>query len=588
MIHYKLTSQYPSSHYIDVELTINDINTESIELQLPAWRPGRYELGNFAKNIKSFQVFDQHKEPLKYNKQNKDCWLVKTKNEQSITVTYSYYTNEINAGNCYADEEQIYINPVHLCLYIPKRMNEAHTIEFNVPSNFSFATSLLKEGNKFVAQSYDELADSPVIASSKLQSDFFEVNGIKFWLHFNGECKPDWHKIKTDFIKFTETQIRFWGDFPVNEYHYLFQILPYKFYHGVEHQKSTVIALGAGYNINNGITYENLLGVSSHELFHTWNIKYIRPTEMLPYDFTKENYARTGFVYEGFTTYYGDVILLTSGVFNTQQYFETLEERLQKHFHNHGRFNLSVADSSFDTWLDGYVPGAPYRKTSIYDEGNLIAFMLDVLIMKHTHNKKGLKDVCRVLYNNFAKQNKGYNQRDIIMICEDIAGTKTNDVLKYYIWGIEHSPVLFSNFFSNYVYGTKNYEIQLNECFDYLGIEMQHIPSNLVCESLYGFKTNDFLNNKKVSLIAPNSPSWNAGLSIGDEIIAVNGYTLKNDFNDWMTYFKSDDIITLTVSSNQQLKTIELKQQSETYYHVPKLKLKEQCKNFEHWMALNG
>lgn len=570
MIHYKLTSQNPSSHYIDVEITIDTINTSTLELQLPAWRPGRYELGNFAKNIKRFEAFDEATNSLLIKKSSKDLWQIETNQSKKIRVTYSYHTTEINAGNCFVDETQLYVNPVHLCMYVPQRMDEQHIVELQIPTSYKVASSLPNVNNILTAQSFDELADSPVIASSKLQSDFFEVNGIKFWLHFNGECKPDWHKIKIDFTKFTETQIRFWGGFPVEEYHYLFQILPHKFYHGVEHQKSTVIALGAGYNINNGITYENLLGVSSHELFHTWNVKYIRPTEMLPYDFTKENYARTGFVYEGFTTYYGDVMLLTSGVFTTQQYFETLEERLQKHFHNYGRFNLSVANSSFDTWLDGYVPGAPYRKTSIYDEGNLIAFMLDVLIMKHTHNAKGLKDVCRVLYNNFGKQNKGYTEQDVLTICEEVAETS------------------LQAFFNNYVYGTKNYETQLNECFDYLGIETQHMPSNLVSESLYGFKTTDFLNNKKVSLVAPNSPSWFAGLSIGDEIIAVNAYTLKNDFNDWMTYFKSDDIITLTVSSNQQLKTIELKQQSETYYHMPKLKLKEQCKNFEHWMALNG
>lgn len=570
MIHYKFSSKNPASHYIDVELTIDKINTNTIELQLPAWRPGRYELGNFAKNIKSFQVFDESKKPLKTIKKTKDCWLVENNNQNSITVTYSYYTNEINAGNCYADEQQIYINPVHLCVYIPQRMNEIHSIEFDVPSAFKIATSLQKQGNTFIAQSFDELADSPVIASSKLASDFFEVNNITFWLHFNGECKPDWQKIKSDFIKFTETQIRFWGDFPVNEYHYLFQISPFKFYHGVEHQKSTVIALGPGYNINNWTTYESLLGVSSHELFHTWNIKYIRPTEMLPYDFTKENYARTGFVYEGFTTYYGDVMLLTSGVFTNEQYFVTLEERLQKHFHNYGRFNLSVADSSFDTWLDGYTPGAPYRKTSIYDEGNLIAFMLDVLIMKQTNNTKGLKDVCRKLYNHFGKQQKGYTEKDVIALCEEIAG------------------VSFASFFDDYVYGAKNYETQLIECFDYLGIEFQQLPSSIVSENQYGFKSNDYLNNRKVSLIAPNSPSWDAGLSIGDEVIAVNGYTLKNDFNDWMNYFK-DQAITITVSSNQQLKTIALNKSNEFYFSIPKLKLKEQgTENFNLWKQLNS
>jgi predicted metalloprotease with PDZ domain len=490
---------------------------------------------------------------------------------KKIKVTYSYYTSEINAGNCYADETQIYVNPVHLCMYVPTRMNEQHLIELDIPDNYKIVGSLKVNQKTLMARSYDKLADSPFIASASIQSDFFELEGIKFWLHFNGECKPDFEKIKTDFIKFTKAQLNFWGGFPVDEYHYLFQVLPFKFYHGVEHQKSTVIALGPGYALNTGKVYEDLLGVSSHELFHTWNIKFIRPTEMLPYDFTQENYARTGYVYEGFTTYYGDVMLLTSGVFSQEQYFETLEERLTKHFHNYGRFNLSVAHSSWETWLDGYVPGAPYRKTSIYDEGNLVAFMLDVMIMKHTHNQKGLRDVCRELYNEFGKKQRGYSEKDIIAICEKAAG------------------VSLAGFFKNYVYGSENFEMPLQECFTYLGWELIKKPSVHTSEALFGFKTIDHGHNRRVSLVAPDSPAWDAGLSIGDEILAVNDYTLKNDFNEWFSYFNGLDI-QLTISSAQCLKKITLNksQKSDTFFDILKLKqTTDNQTNYEAWKTLN-
>ncbi|MCD6019773.1 MAG: hypothetical protein K0S53_2894 [Bacteroidetes bacterium] len=572
MIHYKLYLKSPQSHYIYVDLTIDGISSSSIELQLPAWRPGRYELGNFAKNIKRLDAFDENDQPLKYSKSTKDLWIIETNGSTKIKVTYSYHTTEINAGNCYADENQLYVNPVHLCMYVPDRMQEEHTVELDIPNDYKIATSLVKNGKVLTAKNFDELADSPILASAGLQSDFYEVKGIKFWLHFIGECKPDFEKFKTDFSKFTETQLNFWGDFPVKEYHFLFQILPFKFYHGVEHQASTVIAIGPGYALNKGKTYDDVLGVSCHELFHTWNIKYIRPAEMLPYDFSKENYARTGYVYEGFTTYYGDLLLLSSGVFNTKEYFETLEERLTKHFHNCGRFNLSVAHSSWETWLDGYVPGAPYRKTSIYDEGNLVAFMLDVLIMKHTNNQKGLIDVCRELYNEFGKKNKGYSEKDIIDLCEKMSGAS------------------LKTFFEKYVYGTEDFQKPLSECFSYLDIELQQTPSALICESVYGFKTVDFGNNRKVSLIAPYSPAWKAGLSVGDEILSVNGYTLKNDFNDWINYFTEDEI-TLTVSSNQNLKQIKLIKPSKSvsYFDVFKLKQKDEVSTvFSIWLQLNS
>ncbi|MBK7816258.1 MAG: hypothetical protein IPJ60_01145 [Sphingobacteriaceae bacterium] len=247
----------------------------------------------------------------------------------------------------------------------------------------------------------------------------------------------------------------FWSDFPFDEYHFLFQITPFKFYHGVEHFKNTVIALGPGYDLHQAKVYEDLLGVSCHELFHAWNIKTIRPKEMLPYDYTKENYAETGFVYEGFTTYYGDKNLYSSGVFTVEQYFETLEERLDKHFNNFGRYNLSVAQSSWDNWLDGYVPGVPYRKTSIYDEGNLIAFMLDVIIMEATQNKRSLRDVCRKLHNEFGKKGKGYSKENIIELCEEAAGKDLKD------------------FFNKFVFGANDYDEGLVPCFNYLGSDFQ-------------------------------------------------------------------------------------------------------------------
>ncbi len=573
MIKYKLYQKSPASHYIYVDLLINFVNTDSLQLQLPAWRPGRYELGNFAKNVKRVDAFDEKGQPLTYHKASKDLWVIDTKGISFVKVTYSYFANELNSGACFADATQVYVNPVHLCMYIPDRMNEEHVIELEVPADYKIATSLPLNGKTLTAKSFDELADSPFIASAGIKTDVYEVNGIKFYLHFNGECKPDFEKIKKHFAAFTKTQIDFWGDFPVDEYHFLIQILNYRFYHGVEHQKNTVITLGPGYDLNVGKEYDDLLGVCCHELFHTWNIKYIRPAEMLPYDFTKENYARTGYVYEGFTTYYGDLLLRTAGVFTNEQYFETLEERLNKHFHNYGRFNLSVAQSSWDNWLDGYVPGAPYRKTSIYDEGNLVAFMLDILILKNTNNKRSLKDVCRILYNDFGKKEKGYTEEDIKTLCNDVAGASLNTI------------------FEKYVYGTEDFEPQLNDCFDYVGVEMEKVRSNQVNEKLFGFKVSEQAGYPtKVTLVAPYSPAWKAGISINDEIIAVNNCQVKSDLNKWLNYHDGENI-SLTIASSGKIKTVELTLKKDVFYFdTHKLRLKsnateKQKENFLKWFS---
>jgi predicted metalloprotease with PDZ domain len=560
MIYYSFYQKNPASHYIYIDMLIDNVSSDKLQLQLPAWRPGRYELGNFAKNIKRVDMFNEKNEVLNYTKRNKDLWEVETKKATSVKITYSYYAAELNAGACFADVSQLYVNPVHCCMYVPGRTQEEHRIDLQIPENYSIACSLERNKNTLIASDYDELVDSPFIASATIKSDFYEVNGIKFYVHFNGECQPDFKKIKNDFEAFTKKQIEFWNDFPYNEYHFLFQVLPVKFYHGVEHKKNTVIAIGPGYAINSDATYEDILGVSCHELFHTWNIKTIRPFEMQPYDYTKENYARTGYVYEGFTTYYGDKILLSSKVFSEEQYFKTLEERLNKHFHNYGRYNLSVAHSSWETWLDGYVPGAPYRKTNIYDEGNLIAFMLDVKIMKASANKKCLRDVCVLLYEQFGKKGIGYTEQNIIDFVKEV------------------SSLDFTDFFKDFVYSANDFEIPLKECFDYLGIDFLKQKSLHSCEHDFGFKVVDNGFFSKVSLVAPYSPSWKAGLFAGDEILAVNNMVLKNNLNNWLHYFSSVEEITLAVNSNEQLKTMHLQKDKKgsTWFFQPTLKLKEE------------
>jgi len=554
-------------------MEVDNILTENLELQLSSWRPGRYELGNFAKNIKRVDAYDGNGNVLSYKKITKDKWLIQSKGSKSVKITYSYFAFELNAGACFADDSQMYVNPVHLCMYVPDRTSEPHELNLEIPEGYKIACSLPVNGKTLTASCFNELADSPFIASANIKSDVYEVSGIKFHLHFNGECRPDFTKIKTHFSAFTKKQIEFWGGFPVDEFHFLFQVLPNRFYHGVEHEKSTVIVLGPAYDLNNGKTYEDLLGVSSHELFHTWNVKNIRPAEMLPYDFSKENYARTGYVYEGFTTYYGDVMLRAANVFTDEQYFQTIEERLVKHFRNYGRFNLSVAQSSADTWLDGYVPGAPYRKTSIYDEGNLVAFMLDIMILKNSGNKKSLKDVCRKLYNDFGKRKKGYTEEDVINLCMEASGNTVGDI------------------FTKYVYGTEDFEPVLNECLNYVGLEIIKTPSALSNESVFGFKVIEQSGLSKVSLIAPNSPAWKAGLSANDDVIAVNQYIVKNDLSNWLNFYK-DQQIELTVTSQGRLKQVrlELKQQETTYFDTYKVafcskRTLQQEVNYKRWLT---
>lgn len=577
---YIISYSNPHQHFIDIEFIAENITQDEVIIQLPAWRPGRYELGNFAKNVQKWAAFDNNGAPLKFEKTAKDTWKVNTKNVSTLHIKYNYYAAEINAGSSYLDENQLYVNPVNCCVYIPERINETCELILNISEKYKVAIGLTESTrtHSFWAKDFHTLADSPFIASDSLQHHLFDCNNIAFNLWFQGECKPDWEKLVTDFTKFINEQFLVINQFPDKEYHFFFQILPYKMYHGVEHTNSTVIALGPGYNLMKGTLYEDLLGVSSHELFHAWNIKTIRPKEMFPYDYTKENYSRLGYVCEGVTTYYGDYMLFRSKVFNEQEYFATLEERAQKHFDNFGRTNLSVADSSFDTWLDGYVPGIPNRKTSIYDEGCLLAFVTDIFIRKHTNNKHSLDDVMQYLYSEFALKDNGYTAEDYKGVVEHFANQS------------------FDTIFNNYINTAADYKEIVEDALNYVGCELKMIPNAKFCEHALGIKVIEMNGVCKISAVYPDSIADKGGLAINDELTGVNGMAVKPDgsgttFNEWCNYF-SDNKLEISFISAGVIKKTTLSPNPNSYYKTAKIIKQTQAnerqkENFKLWSKNN-
>lgn len=582
---YTFSYSKPSSRFMNIEF-FAAVAHPTTQLQLPAWRPGRYELGNFAKNIQRFSVVDQDGKKRTAQKITKDLWEVDTAGASTISVKYNYYAAELNAGSSYIDDEQLYVNPVNCCLYIPGKEQESCELLLNLPDRFQVAIGKKPaDGNdafarKFQFDSFHQLVDSPFICSAALQHKSFTTQGIRFHWWFQGECKPDWERLERDFLTFCGHTLECFEKAPFDDYHFLFQILPTRFYHGVEHVNSTVIALGPGTNLMKPELYESLLGVSCHELYHAWNIKTIRPVEMFPYDYTRENYSRLGYVCEGVTTYFGDYLLLRSGVFTIEQYGTTFTERFQKHKDNFGRFNMSVRDSSFDTWLDGYVPGIPNRKTSIYDEGCLLALVTDVFIRKNSKNKYSLDDVMKRLYHDFALKNKGYTEEEYIGLIEKFAGASFRDLFE-----------------ANFV-KAQDLTTVVDEALYYIGCQMLERNSVKVYEHALGLKFVDQNNSLRVTAIYPDSVADLAGISIGDEMIAINGKLIKPDgsgYNllEWANYLLQENSpVQLTLGRNGRELQFDLTAKPGSYYKLVQFQKRSdaspaQKSNFENWAGIS-
>ncbi|GAB4056121.1 M61 family metallopeptidase [Spirosoma litoris] len=463
-MNYRLAPDPQIPHYIAVEANLTSIVGEQVELQLPAWRPGRYELQQFAKNIQRFTVVDGLGNPLPFRKITKDRWRVQMNGATELTVHYNYYAllptpNQLNAGSSFISETLLYVNPVNLCVYAEGRINDPCTLELAIPDGWTIACGLEQLNAKTLqAADFYELVDCPLIAAPVIQHIQYEVGETSFhvWIQggrrTDGDPTFDADRIIHDFSRFSQTQLDLYGEFPEKAYHFLTLILPVPYYHGVEHRNSTVLVLGP--NDEGEGLYQDLLGVSSHELFHAWNIIRIRPIELLPYDFTQENYFSTCFVAEGVTTYYGDLMLRQSGVFSDEAYLKELQVLFKRHFENNGRAFQSLTESSWDLWLDGYDKGVPDRKVSVYHKGSIAALILDLHIRKLTNHARSLDDVMRIMWQQFGKPFVGYTLEDYRAATETVSGESLD-------W-----------YYDLCIFGNQPLETKLNEYLAWVGLQI--------------------------------------------------------------------------------------------------------------------
>ena len=405
----------PTPRVLNIELTFVPSRLGAMVLHLPIWRPGRYQVQNFAKNIA--MVSSSHGPVIK---SDLSSWTLEVHEIKPITVRYCYRAEQPDAGGSWVDESMVYINFVN-CLLFPKRgENRPCVVEIlhrNTPAGgYETSCSLRTYENQFRAKSYRELVDSPYLAAPKIHSHRWKSGGAIFYLQGLGPKNHFSDRLVKAYQKFVEYQLAYMGEFPVREYRFMLWICPKPFYHGVEHTKSTMMVLGP----EDRDSYEDLIGLGSHELFHVWNVATIRPKALLPYDYTKAVIFDTGWIIEGITTYLGDWFLWASGVVRTAEYLSLLLGNLKLHFERDGSSKQSLVESSIDLWLDGYGAALPGKRVSIYFKGALIALGLDLLIRKKFNHTKSLREVMLLMQSRYGQLKKGYTRQDFYALVEEV------------------------------------------------------------------------------------------------------------------------------------------------------------------------
>jgi predicted metalloprotease with PDZ domain len=550
MVNYRVTPYQNSRHRLKIVVTFPCSGNET-EFFMSAWRPGRYEEGNFTRLVTHLQVFDDQSKRRCVEKIGKNSWKAECSETEFITVSYLYMGKDLNAGSTYFDENLLLINPVNSLIY-NKENDNGITLRLNTPwKKFGISNG---SSDVLHFENLDQLFDQPILCANDVKTLEYEVRGVPFFIHLWSMPSIPENRIIADFRAFTECQVHDFGCFPAKEFHFLLLGTPQTYLHGVEHLNSTVIVIGSNQEFTENF-YFRLLSVASHELYHVWNVKTLRPKELMPYRYQALNYSRLGYIYEGVTTYLGDIYLLRSGVIDADKYLKILTDLIQTHIDNSGRFSSSVADSSVDTWVDGYVMGTPGRKVSIYNEGALIAFIVDVQLRNCTRNKVRLETFMRSLYEKFAKKSLGYTQQDLYQTL------------------LELSAHDFEPFFNQYVHKANGYESALTEALGNLGLEIELLPASSKFTGATGVRFIKRNQEYVVHSLAEGSPGMTGGLCEDDVLLTLNGEVFTQELAEAFFGQESIQEPCFSVRRNHRMLELTLPMVQRTFY--PKVTLQK-------------
>ncbi|WP_297573641.1 M61 family metallopeptidase [uncultured Deefgea sp.] len=437
-IQYKITPHSIAAHLFAVELTIEQPDAAGQIVHLPSWIPGSYLLREFAKHIVSIEAESAGvRVPL--TKLDKSSWQAAAV-AAPLRVTYQVYAFDLSVRGAYLDHERGFFNGTSVFLAVAGQEDQVCSLTM-VPSQndtWKVATSLPAQQvdaagfGQYLAQNYDDLIDHPVEMSDFSQIEFMAA-GVPHRMVIAGRHQADLPRLAQDLQKICEYQIQFFGT-PAPFKDYLFLTLAVgEGYGGLEHRASTALIcnrsdLPRAHEAEVKSGYRQFLGLCSHEYFHSWNVKRIKPAAYAPYDLSQENYSRLLWAFEGITSYYDDLCLLRAGVITEQAYLDLLSQTITSVERGYGRLVQNLEDASFDTWVKYYRPdeNSPNALVSYYTKGALFALCLDLTIRQATQQQKSLDDVMRALWQeyglNFETAGRGIAEAEWEALAQRVTG----------------------------------------------------------------------------------------------------------------------------------------------------------------------
>ncbi len=428
-VYFSVNTIQASANKIGIAMTFKTGGRDIIDVKMPAWSPGYYQLMNYGKTVKEFKVVGSDGKSLSWQQMGTDTWRIATKGVQQVQLQYEIQTERSFVATSYINQERAFIKPTATFLNIDGSLHLPAVVTIPLENGWTrIATGLDSTGkNRYAAKNFDVLYDCPILVGELQELPSFKVKGkphrfIGFKMgSFDGAA------LMKDVEKIVIAASNLIGDIPYE--HYTF-IGTGPGAGGIEQLNSTAISF-SGEGLNNAASRNRMLSFLAHEYFHHYNIKRIRPIELGPFDYSKANRTNSLWVGEGLTVYYESLILNRAGIINKQEVINGWQSTIQGFENNAGRKKQTLAQSSANTWEDGPF-GKRGETISFYEKGPIIGLLLDIAIRSASNNTKSLDDVMRYLYNTYYKVGgRGFTEAEVRAACEQMAGTQLDELFDY-------------------------------------------------------------------------------------------------------------------------------------------------------------
>lgn len=531
-VQYRIDLSQSQHHLAQVEVSFPQSSGEQLEVQLPVWRTGKYQVLPLADGVRFFTAKDDKGNVLPVTRTASGEWQVALSQPTSVSISYQLYLNKLGQRVGHIDASHAFLDASGTFVYSPEFRYEPIEVEMSVPSNWQSHSGMDsgEEVHTFVADNYDVLVDSP-IETGVNQLRRFSADGRDYELVIWGEGNYDIEKMVTDLTKLSGEADAIWDGYPFERYVYMVHATSGAS-GATEHLNSTIIQRPR-FSYREREDYLGFIKTASHEFIHTWNVKAYRPQGLVPYDYQDENISELLWIAEGSTSYFQSQLLLRAGVITAKEFLDDLAKRIARSEVTPGREVQSVAEASANQWASSRGDYAINHSTNIYSEGFLVSLALDFSLLDETDLAHSYRDVHKALYRDH-KIPLGYGVEDVQNILKELTGED------YSTWWQSHVNTPLT--------------LDFPDLLSQAGLKIGYGDDSKAVA--YSGMTVDG-SSLKLKQVLRDGPAWNAGIVLGDEIVAINGLKVTaSGFEARIKDFKPGAEVKVTLFSDDKLKSV--------------------------------